>query len=269
MAILESSDFTAGASPNYGFSSPLNNDNGDYYTRTLRETGGPAGQGAMEWAWIVKPSGSNQITWGFRSTGLSLPSNGASLYCRFKFKIGTGFYAGDDNGDPAGEPWGGKLVILTATADSDRPMVLMAPRVGLSDQSIRATKNISGASYTPPDEGSTDYASVTIGSWNYYQCEWRFATNGSSADGYIKHWLNATGAAHVYASPTDATAADIQMDPPNGQFDMGTYSPYLRLNGVCVITYCDIELADTFATTWGSGVGASASAGAPIFAAVF
>ena len=246
----------------FGFNDDRTSGNdGTFYNYTFEPTGGPDGQGAIRYVWIPVAATGTQPYWGFQRTGLTLPGLGSSLFIRFKFYVGSSFHAGDDNGDPSYEPWGGKMVIVEA---SDRPMILIQPRTGLNDLKIRAAKSVGG----PTNEATPEFDITSrFGGWINYQAEWRFS---NSSNGYMKQWVTTNPTAHVYASPTGTSDTDINFAAGEQDFGIGYFSPYLAIGGSVDFRYCDIEVADSFATTWGTGgaPGGGAQGGRGVIAAI-
>lgn len=239
-------NISSGASPSYGWSGGQVVPDNAIWTYTFRSGGGPGGRNAVEISRENRSTcpgvGNQPGKFGYFGTGESpAPGGGVSRFYRLYMRVETGsvfaFYDWSDcsNGN------GGDKVIEVQNGSANGRAILHS---GYQDDTPALWRWMLEFSDATTDTGFI-YA---LNTWYAIQMEIHWSTNGSTADGYAKVWVNND----TYASPTLQVLNEIAPAEANqAEINFGYYSNYwLRSGGSLVKRIGAFEYDDAFDSSW-------------------
>lgn len=220
---------------------------GGVYTKTFDTGNGPGGILALKYTYANVGAGQNNL--GIRWNGIALPSQGQTRYVRLWFKIHSGFNAPSSH-------WGNKIMIMGAGADdTQRLMIIGAPRFTDSDFAIKCSVNIGGF----PD--AAEGMNVSIGTWHALQMKITSGTTGSSTDGRIDCYLDNDTSGSPSAS-TGTMTVPINVSQWD-DIQIGAFADNIGAGDTVAYSFTCVEYDDAFDSSWyNAGVPTSRCGGA-------
>jgi hypothetical protein len=217
-------------------------DEGEKFNSTLLSGTGPSGRNGIQLAQI--PAAGGQFNWGHWDS-IAGPSSNVSRFYR-----GRVYFSASSNWRSivgltgSGETYYKNKFVICGGGSTDR--VIMNHEANRDSNNVRWVVQFDGGTGTGPGEGIAETGETYAeGQWHSWQLEVRW---GSSAQAYIKLWLNTD----TYASPT-ITVTDFAaaVGDASGDWQHGAFSNEgCQTGGVCTYSHADFRVATTFDSNW-------------------